>query len=154
MIHKTYIFIIFVVILKKQMKNIMKPIVLEETASTPRVVFDINKNQFEITGCSRPEDVRSFYMPIVDWLMTLNANSVNYIERFKKDAAVFKIKLSYFNSSSAKFILDIMLLLNMMHKNGLNVSLEWLYEKGDEDMLEVGKELAEMINFQLKFVEV
>jgi hypothetical protein len=47
-----------------------------------------------------------------------------------------------------------MLLLNMMHKNGLNVSLEWLYEKGDEDMLEVGKELAEMINFQLKFVEV
>ena len=41
-----------------------------------------------------------------------------------------------------------------MHKNGLNVSLEWLYEKGDEDMLEVGKELAEMINFQLKFVEV
>ena len=61
MIHKTYIFIIFVVILKKQMKNIMKPIVLEETASTPRVVFDINKNQFEITGCSRPEDVRSLY---------------------------------------------------------------------------------------------
>ena len=26
--------------------------------------------------------------------------------------------------------------------------LEWLYEKDDEDMLEVGKELAEMINFQ------
>ena len=30
------------------MKNIMKPIVLEETASTPRVVFDINKTNLKL----------------------------------------------------------------------------------------------------------
>ncbi|HPW67078.1 MAG TPA: DUF1987 domain-containing protein [Salinivirgaceae bacterium] len=132
----------------------MKPIVFEKTASTPQVIFDIKSNRFEINGCSRPEDVRSFYLPILDWLAELNANSIDYIERFKENAAVFKIKFSYFNSSSAKYILDMMLLLNKMHEDGLNVYLEWHYEKGDEDMLDVGRELAEMINFNLKFVEV
>lgn len=131
----------------------MKPIEIEKTNSTPRVIFDVDKNIFEIEGCSRPENVRTFFIPLVAWLNQLLTEADKYVDHFKDNPAVLKFKLSYFNSASAKFILDILLLLNKIYKQGVNLSIEWHYEKGDEDMLEVGEELIDLVDFNFKFVE-
>lgn len=132
----------------------MKPIIIDETNSTPQVIFDIKNFQFEIRGCSRPENVRQFYLPIVEWLESFNANSSEYVEHFKEKPAVFKFKLSYFNSASAKFILDILLLINKIYKNNINTSIDWYYEEGDEDMLDVGTELSEIVDFDFRYIEI
>ncbi len=131
----------------------MDQIVIEATGSTPQVIFDINNRQFEIIGCSRPENVIKFYMPIIDWLDSFAEKSTDYISYFENERAVFNIKLSYFNSASAKFILDILLLLNKIYKSGVALAINWHYEPGDEDMLDVGEELAEMVEFDFNYIE-
>ena len=133
----------------------MKSLIIEETQATPRVILDLLNNNYEFKGCSRPENVREFYLPIIEWLKEYNENiDDSLIAKHKDNQLVFKFKLDYFNSSSAKFILDILILINKIYENGLNVRIDWYYDENDDDMKEVGEELSEVVDFQFKYVEV
>ncbi|MDD2563517.1 MAG: DUF1987 domain-containing protein [Salinivirgaceae bacterium] len=131
----------------------MKPLLIDETNSTPQVIFDIKNSHFEIKGCSRPENVRHFFLPIVEWLEGFCTEAPLHVEHFKENPVVFKFKLSYFNSASAKFILDILLLINKIYMSDINTAIDWFYEEGDEDMLDVGTELSEMVDFNFRYIE-
>lgn len=133
----------------------MEPLHAKETTSTPKILFDPDNAQFEIKGCSRPEDVRDFYVPVINWLEKFKQKmSQEFVDHFKNEPLVFNFKFDYFNSSSAKFILDILVLINQMHANGLNVNIHWHYDQNDEDMREVGEELSEVVDFPFAYVEV
>ncbi len=133
----------------------MEPLQAKETTSTPKVHFDIDRSIFEIKGCSRPEDVRDFYIPIISWLDKFRASlTEEYKLRFTESPLVFNFKFDYFNSSSAKFILDILMIINQMHAKGLHVNIHWHYDQNDEDMREVGEELSDVVDFPFKYVEV
>ena len=71
----------------------------------------------------------------------------------KDEKLIFEFKLSYFNSASAKFILDILLYINKISGLGVNVGINWYYEEGDDDMHDVGEELAEMVDFDFEYIE-
>jgi hypothetical protein len=64
---------------------------------------------------------------------------------------VFKFKFDYFNSSSAKFILDILVIINQMHTQGLKMRIDWYFDENDDDMKEVGEELSEVVDFQFEY---
>ena len=133
----------------------MKVIKIKETSSSPAVVFDFDNNIFEINGCSRPEDVVAFYEQLVDWLSELKNNINDELkERTAKNPMIFKLHYDYFNSSSAKFILDMVILIDTLFKNGLNVRIEWLYKKEDEDMLETGQEFTDLIKCPIDFIAI
>lgn len=126
---------------------------IEGTKATPSIHIDVNSREFEIAGCSRPENVREFYMPVINWF----ENAVNNTGEIKskvddEEVLNFDFKLSYFNSASAKFILDILLYINQIHSEGINIKINWYYEEGDEDMRDVGEELAEMVDFEFKYI--
>jgi len=93
----------------------MKKLNIAATEKSPKVIFDPDHNLFEMEGNSRPENVRDFYYPIIE---TLNSFFEKYIA--KKDFDLknekpfkFNFKLDYFNSSSAKFISDILVSKNI-----------------------------------------
>jgi hypothetical protein len=133
----------------------MESLNIKETTATPKVVFDLVNNDFEIKGCSRPEDVRDFYMPIIKWLEKFRDTAAEIeIEKHATDPLVFRFKLDYFNSSSAKFILDILLLINQLHLKGLNLKIDWYYYLNDDDMMDVGKELSEVVAFPFDYVVI
>lgn len=46
----------------------MEAIKIKGTEDTPNVVLDAAANVMEISGRSLPEDVSSFYGPILNWL--------------------------------------------------------------------------------------
>ena len=46
----------------------MRKLIIDKTASSPRVILDPDKRVFEISGESRPPDVGSFYGEILSWL--------------------------------------------------------------------------------------
>jgi hypothetical protein len=131
----------------------MDKINIEETKATPSVVLDIDDRKFEIAGCSRPENVREFYMPVINWFEGIIEKIDEVKTKLSSDGSVsFDFKLSYFNSASAKFILDILLYINQMHSNDIDIKINWYYEEGDEDMRDVGEELAEMVDFEFKYI--
>lgn len=133
----------------------MKVIKIKETSSSPSVVFDFDNNIFEINGCSRPEDVVAFYEQLVDWLSELKGKINDELkEKTAKNPMIFKLRYDYFNSSSAKYILDMVILIDALFKNGLTVRIEWLYKKEDEDMLETGQEFTDLIKCPIDFIAI
>jgi hypothetical protein len=130
----------------------MKSLILKQTITTPGIIFDYDNSNFSLEGCSRPEDVRTFFIPIIDWLTEFKEGvEKGVINNDKSDPIVFNFKFDYFNSSSAKFILDILVLINDAHKAGLNIRIEWCYEDNDEDMKEVGEELSDVVDFPFEY---
>ncbi len=132
----------------------MNPLIIKETIATPKVTFNISENNYEIKGCSRPEDVRDFYSPIIDWLKEFKA-TINQELKNTYTAAnpiIFRFKFDYFNSSSAKFILDILVFINEIHNEGLHLQIDWYYDENDDDMKEVGEELSEVVDFPFHYI--
>lgn len=115
----------------------MEPLKIEPTDETPQVILDANNNAFEFSGKSLPEDVLTFYNPVVEWLnqYAINPNPVSN----------FVFKMVYFNTASSKLILDIMMILDEIHENGNEVKILWHYMEDDEDMMEAGEEYADML---------
>lgn len=122
----------------------MNTIKLIETDDTPKVTLDIGSNIFEISGRSLPEDVASFYQPILDWMD-------KELKDYKKKI-IFVFKMNYFNTASSKMLLDILIRLEQMCSDGRDVSVHWYYDKDDEDMMEAGEEYAEIVEvpFEIK----
>ena len=115
----------------------MEAIKIKGTEDTPNVVLDAASNIMEISGRSLPEDVSSFYGPILNWL-------AEYIKS-PNPKTVFNFKLVYFNTASSKLILDILMRLEELHNKGGEVLIKWYYPEDDEDMQEAGNEYADIV---------
>jgi hypothetical protein len=116
----------------------MEVIKIKGTDDTPNIILDKENGIFEISGRSLPEDVTTFYEPILNWL-----------DDYQKEAnskTVFTFKLVYFNTASSKLILDILMKLEEMHENGKEVLIKWYYPEDDEDMEEAGEEYADIVD--------
>jgi hypothetical protein len=116
----------------------METIKIQGTEDTPKVILDKEKETMEISGRSLPEDVASFYDPILGWLDEY-ATSPN-----KK--TIFNFKLVYFNTASSKLLLDILMKLEEIHEAGNDVLIRWHYPEDDEDMEEAGEEYADIVD--------
>ena len=122
----------------------MDTINLEPQKDTPKIILDKEKNVFEISGKSLPENVVEFYKPILEWLDTY-AKSPN-------PKTKFVMKYLYFNTASSKVILDILFKLADMHDNGTEVLVEWQYKQTNEEMKEAGEEYADILDIPFKYV--
>jgi len=90
-----------------------------------------------MAGRSIPIDAELFYRPVLNWLDLLSETPPRTIE--------FCFRFDFFNIASSKRILFILYKLVDLQLNGCDVSVRWMYEKHDEDTLEIGKDYAYMI---------
>jgi hypothetical protein len=129
----------------------MRKLIIDQTSFTPKVIFDPEKKIFQISGESRPPDVREFYDKVLSWLneFRLHITGLDH----KEDPIVFSFNFEYFNSSSAKLILDMCKVLASLSQKGVNITIEWCYEKEDIDMLEAGNEMSRIVKFPFRYVE-
>jgi len=132
--------------------HIVKKLLIEKTDSSPEIRFDYNNNTFEICGESRPNDVAGFYGTLLKWLDDFSSylaaqNSVT-------EPLNFNFRIDYFNSSSAKYILDFCKKLARMRACGYNVNVKWHYKEDDEDMLDAGKEMSGMAKLPFSFIQI
>lgn len=116
----------------------METIKIQGTEDTPKIILDAENELMEISGRSLPEDVSSFYEPVLNWLN-------EYAENPKKKT-IFNFKLTYFNTASSKLLLDILMKLEEMHEKGQDVLIRWHYPEDDEDMAEAGEEYADIVD--------
>ena len=129
----------------------MRKLIIEKTSSSPKVILDADSNTFLIEGESRPPDVREFYSQVISWLQDFSQYLAGQDTGDEK--LVFNFNLEYFNSSSAKMILDICKILSALNSKGINISVRWYFEREDGDMLEVGREMARIVKLPFEFVE-
>lgn len=131
----------------------MEVINIKETEHTPKVLLDHNSNTLELSGDSRPENARKFYEPIIKWLDDYN----KYIYWRKEqgnpvDSIDFTFNLEYFNSTSAKFLLDVFQQLKEFNKDSELFKVKWHYDEMDIDMKESGEEFELMVEMKFEYI--
>ena len=130
----------------------MEPLYIEPTEFTPKVFFDPENSIFEISGFSRPENVIGFYRPILKWLEEYNEKVLSQNLDFSKSLLTINMKMTYFNSASSKFLLDILLEFMKFHSKGNKVEVNWFYEDGDDEIHESGEEISDMLGYPFNFI--
>lgn len=129
----------------------MEKLIINPTVFTPGVILDHEEHSIEIEGESRPQDVREFYVPILEWMNDFSETLLRSDDDSKPVIANFNF--NYFNSGSAKCILDICKILSKLRSDNIDVSARWHYVKGDDDMLEAGMEMAQIVKLPFEFIE-
>jgi hypothetical protein len=113
----------------------MQNLVIEGSSNTPSVNLDSVRHKGVIQGSSYPENVHSFYEPIVSWFEDY---LLSHPESF-----ILEIELIYFNSSSSKVYFDLFERLDEKNQHGVDIIVKWIYDKENETALEYGEEFAE-----------
>jgi len=107
----------------------------------PQITLNPAQGIFEITGRSLPENTTKFYDSVIDWLVEYSKDP--------NEETVFKFKLDYYNSASARKITDIFIIISKIK----NVKIKWYYMKEDEVMKENGEDFSAIVNIPIDFIE-
>lgn len=121
------------------------PFHIDPSADTPGVRFDKDDAVLEIYGRSLPENAFAFYEDLIAWAESFNPAilSQNLVVRFRLD---------YFNSSSSRYILELMATMEKRYEDKKAVHIEWYVDPEDELMIEKGEEYGNLLEFPLKVV--
>ena len=121
----------------------MEVLRIAATTKTPAVELEPSPGRFSLAGCSVHENAEGFFAPIY-----------RELERYAAEPAtetLVRVELSYFNSTSAKYLLDMFRLLEDVHVAGRSkVRLEWVCAEDDLDMQEAGQDYRQLLEFPVK----
>lgn len=132
----------------------MQKLYLEQTENTPEINFSPEDNIFLIKGKSSPEDVRALYYPVIEWIRIFIDDLLDgeYSKFDKENPVNFRVDMSYFNSSSAKFFFDIFCELKRVQLSDIPVIIEWYYDEEDIDMKDAGADIAQLAELEFTFI--
>ena len=131
----------------------MNPFIIEQSEFSPSIIFDPSNSRFEITGESRPENAGKFYESVIKWLEQYQSNLFSQKQMASAEKFHFDFKLEYFNSTSAKYILDVLKLLDNYFREGYLAKINWHYDAMDEDMKDSGEQFSKLVKVPFAFIE-
>ena len=103
---------------------------------SPSVDFDFDAGRLRIAGESYPEDASLVFGPIFQALE-------QYLAETRDREICFDIELIYFNSSSAKALMNMFRRLNQAARDGHKIQVNWHFDAEDETMREFGEDFSE-----------
>ena len=132
----------------------MQMLHIKATDNSPEILLSPQKNSFFIRGKSSPEDVRAIYYPVIEWIkLFIDDILEGEFKNFNtENPLTFQIDLSYFNSSSAKFLFDILQEFKRLNTIGTPIVVEWISEEGDSDMIDAGTDISLLAGFDFSFI--
>ena len=163
----------------------MENISIEKTNKTPEVFFDFKNNYLEIKGISIPEDAEGFYRPLMEWIeeyvehLILLRETIAIEEETEADeqkerkempSITVSLKLIYFNTSTADYLVNILRKLReaqsdypeILDNGSFNpddapahlVTVEWCYETEDEDMYDTGTHFESVLEMPFHYIAI
>ena len=127
----------------------MENLKIAATERSPEVDFDFNHGVLSLRGESYPEDASAVFGPIFAALEQFLADVSSRDIRFDFD-------LTYFNSSSAKALMNMFQLLDHAAGGGARIKVTWFYAPDDDTMKEFGEDFSEDLEhvvFELVAIE-
>ena len=121
---------------------------LEQVGSfkLPTLSFNADTGVLEIEGKSIPERTAEFYDPILEW--------IDEYMQAPQEKTTLNIKLEYCNSSSTRYLMDILERFERIFKEGKAVEVNWYYEEDDEDMLDLGQSYSIPLTIPINMISV
>lgn len=113
------------------------------TKRTPRIILE--PGRILIIGRSIPENPGKFYRPVYDW--------INHYVSVNGHKTMIELGFEYINTSSTKWIYNIIKQIAGMENLAENVKIVWYYDRGDDDMCELGFILRSLVDCPFFVVE-
>lgn len=124
--------------------TVIEDLIIEQTEES--LSATLKNGLIELSGRSIPEDPVKSFAPIVDWVK-------EYVQNPNAKTEI-NLKFEYLNTSSSKYILSILEILDKVYDKDHSMSINWSYEVGDDDMYELGKFYETIISIPISFKEV
>ena len=129
---------------KSENRNL--PFTIHQTEKTPGFEYNPDTNTIVISGKSIPEDHKTVFDPILDWLTIFISNP--------PEKTLMVLKLNYFNSASSRYFMKILKKLEEIMKAGQKIEIHWVYERDDTDMYDCGLDYKELDDIPFSLIEV
>ena len=107
---------------------------LQATSRTPAIHLNTADMTLVISGESYPEDVRQFYT-------TINEQLAVYFTT-KPERLDVAIKLTYFNSGSARALMELLDQLDEAAEKGVKIIVNWYCDPDDDIRREFAEDIA------------
>jgi Domain of unknown function (DUF1987). len=114
----------------------MDNLVIAATERSPEVDFDFAAGVLSLKGESYPEDASAVFGPVFTALE-------RYLGEPEGRSLRFDFELIYFNSSSAKALMNMFQLLDRAAGQGAVIVVNWFFAADDETMKEFGEDFSE-----------
>lgn len=127
----------------------MENLKVAATERSPAVDFDFAAGRLSLKGESYPEDASAVFGPIFSSLEVFFGGVAG------RDVS-FDFDLTYFNSSSAKALMNMLQMLDRAAGNGWQVTVNWYFASDDDTMKEFGEDFSEdlgNVTFNLVAIE-
>ncbi len=118
---------------------------VEDEYYRPIIDFNPETGVCEISGESYLEQVDEFFTPLLDWMR-------EYIESGKK-SLTFNFKLSYYNTSSSKKILEFLKIMVQFSEAGGEVIINWYYDANDADIIEDAEDFMMITGLKFNLIK-
>jgi SiaC family regulatory phosphoprotein len=121
----------------------MEKFLVNKTSKSPYI--SLEKGLFQFSGRSIPEDAKRIFKPVIDWMKTYHPDN--------NHKTVINFNFDYLDTSSSKCVFDILKVLDTMYEKGHEIIINWYYEEGDDDMLDLGIHLKSFVKAPFNFIE-
>lgn len=122
----------------------MKQLYFECQSQSPFVHYNMNENILEIGGKSFAKYSRHIYEEVLEWLN-------EYIKNPNEETIV-SFKFEFYDTSSAKLILEILKKLDHLYNRNKKVKVLWHYPEDDDDIEEAGEIYGKLIDTPVKVI--
>jgi hypothetical protein len=116
----------------------------ELSKRTPWIIME--PGRIFVMGRSIPENPGDFYRSVQTWL-------TDYSKKFRGKTKI-SLGFEYINTASMKWIYTLLRELSQVREISVSATITWYYEKGDEDMKELGFILKSLVTSQFTMTEV
>ena len=114
----------------------METLIIKGDEVTPSVNFNANTGLLAMSGLAIPEDVRSMFTPIKEWLIDYSKSP--------QPATELQFYFEYLNTAASKMVFEIGNIVSELHaRDNCRVKILWKYQRGDSEMYELGEEMIE-----------
>lgn len=124
----------------------MKKLFIEPEDILPGIRLDKDAGKLNIYGKSCPANAHEFFKPVFEWID-------EYIDK-PNDSTVLELYLSYFNTVSAKVLLNIMTKMQELAQSGKSVVIKWMFNANDEILFDAGLDFEKIVDVDFEFIAI
>ena len=115
----------------------------EKTHTSPEISLNAQNGTIEISGRSIPENAMKIYRPVIDWIDEYLVNP--------KPKTEIVFRLSFFNTSTSKYLMELLKRFEEIKRQGFDVQVCWFYD--DEDIRDIAEDYQALVNVPMSFVK-
>lgn len=124
----------------KRKAPVSKDLIIEASRTSFGIDFLYSSGIMRFSGDSYPENAGDFFQPLLHW--------VKDFVRVPRNMTQVEFRVKYFNTSTSKYLFQIMEMLHDYQAKGNTVKVFWIIQGEDDDMLDTWRELMNELEME------